>query len=388
MPGCRWTTLDELTNRRAEWRTLASTSGFPSAYNDPSWILAWWHNYGDSHEPWLLVLEGHSGEMRGLVPLALRRSSLARTLTFAGNPWNGLETLLCAPGAEAELVTSLIAMLADRRSEWDVWRIERLPTDSLLAQSLLHGDLELRASAHDLRLQPLLELSTDADTFESRFPGKRRNEFRRRWRKLLDLGAQARLISDTEDAQTTIAEILDMRRAWAATNGQNHTQLDTRFERFMNDAVNHFMPEGVRLWSLELNGKILTAKLNFVEGPREHGYLSGLNNEQLSLLTGQALDRLSPGHALERHVILAMIDERRGEFDYGAGRDSYKYRWGAIDRELTRTVVASPTLRGRLAGTRAATDLRLRDTAAAEAMRRRRGIIPERATRDHPAVTR
>ena len=47
-------------------------------------------------------------------------------------------------------------------------------------------------------------------------------------------------------------------------------------------------------------------------------------------------------------------------------------------------VVASPIARGRLLGARAAFDLRLRNTAAAEALRRRKGVIPERATAEHP----
>jgi CelD/BcsL family acetyltransferase involved in cellulose biosynthesis len=375
MPRSRWITLEELTDRRAEWHELASTSEFPSAFADPAWILAWWRSYGEDHDPWLFALEDREGSLRGLAPLALRRSSFARALIFAGGAWNGLETLLCSPGAEAELSGSLLEALAERRREWDVWRVQRLRMDSALVRTLLDGEGTLRAAAHDVRLQPLIELPADADTFESRFPGKRRNEFRRRWRKLLDLGAQARLITDPAEVQAKVAAILEMRRSWAVANGQSHAHLDARFERFINEVIRDFSPDGVRLWSLELDGKILTAKLNFVEGSREHGYLSGLSDEQLSL---------SPGHALERHVILAMIAEGRREFDFGPGRDTYKYRWGAVDQELARMAVVSPSPRGRLLGTSAAIDLRLRNTAAAEALRRRRGVMSERATAQLP----
>jgi CelD/BcsL family acetyltransferase involved in cellulose biosynthesis len=378
MPGCRWTTLEELADRRQEWRALASAGEFPSAFNDPAWVMAWWRHYGEGQEPWVFVLENAGGELSGLVMLALRRGPLARTLTFAADAWNGVETPLSAPGTEAELVAALLQALADRRRQWDAWRIGRLPTTSALADSLLHGDGELKAAAHDVRLQPFIDLPSDPEIFESRFPGKRRNEFRRRWRKLLDLGAQARLIEDPEEVEQTIAAILAMRRDWGAANGQNLTHLGGRFERFVGDAVNDFGRDGARLWSLELDGRVLTAKLNLIAGSREHGYLSGLSDELLSL---------SPGHALERHVILAMIAEGRREFDLGTGRDAYKYRWGATDRELTRVAVVSPSARGRLLGTPTAIDLRLRDTAAAEALRRRRGVTPERATRDHPAVS-
>jgi CelD/BcsL family acetyltransferase involved in cellulose biosynthesis len=152
--------------------------------------------------------------------------------------------------------------------------------------------------------------------------------------------------------------------------------MDERFERFTADATCALLPERAQLWALELDGRLLTAKLNFVEAWREHGFISAVSDIQMDL---------SPGHALERHAIHAMITDGRGEFDLGPGRDAYKYRWGAVDRELVRALVASPTARGRLAGAPAALDLRLRDSAPAEALRRRRGIVPERATPELPA---
>ncbi len=151
--------------------------------------------------------------------------------------------------------------------------------------------------------------------------------------------------------------------------------MDERFERFTADATCALLPGRARLWALEQDGRLLTAKLNFVEAWREHGFISAVSDVQMDL---------SPGHALERHAIHAMITEGRGEFDLGPGRDEYKYRWGAFDRELVRMLVASPTARGRLAGAPAALDLRLRDSAPAEALRSRRGIVPERATPEHP----
>ncbi len=376
MEGARWLTPQELEERRDEWRNLAAGSEFPTAFVAPAWILAWWQHYGEGHEPWSLALEGPDGSLRGLALLALRRSRLTRTLTFVGARWNSLETLVSAPGCEAELVAALSQALAQRSREWDLWRIGRLPTDSLLARSLLGAEHEIRAAAHDLRLQPYLELPGEAEVFEAQFNSKRRSEFRRRWRRLMELGARPRLVADPDEARGTVAQLLQMRRERALTKHQSHAHLDARFERFLTDAVHDLLPEGARLWTLELDDRILTAKLNLVQGPREHGYLVGLSDEHLSL---------SPGHALERHMIIASIADGRAEFDFGAGRDDYKYRWGAIDREVARIAVASPSPRGRLAGAPVAIDLRLRNTAAAERLRQRRGIATERATAEHPA---
>ena len=299
MPGCRWITIEELTDRRAEWHELAVTSEFPSAFADPAWILAWWRNYGEGHAPWLFVLEDSQGSLRAIAPLALRRSSLARTLTFAGDTWNGLETLLCAPGTEPALSASLLRALAERRQEWDVWRIGRLPVASVLAHTLLDGSGALRAAAHDVRLQPFIELPDDVATFEASFSAKERGAQRRKSRRLAELGAVARLVSDPEETASALHVLLNLRRQRAIPLGQDHEYMDARYERFLAEVVRRMLPEGVRMWTLERDGQTLASHLHFVQGPREHSYMQGNADEHVNLSPGNSLE--APRHPRSNH---------------------------------------------------------------------------------------
>jgi CelD/BcsL family acetyltransferase involved in cellulose biosynthesis len=376
MPGCRWITLSELRERRDEWRALASASEFPTAFADPAWVLAWWQSYGQGHEPWSLALEDGEGSLRGLALLALGKSAFARTLIFAGGSWNGLETLICAPGCEAELSKELLEALSERRRHWDVWRVQRLRTDSALARTLLGGGGKLSAAAHDLRLQPFLELPGDVEAFEASFGSKQRSTQRRKWRKLTELGAAARVVEDPEEIETTLRELLALRRERAIAQGQRHKHMDARYEAFLLAAVHDLLPSGARLWALELDGKMLASRLNLIEGPREHSYLLGLADDH---------SNLSPGNALELQAINEAIRQGRTELELGPGRDVYKYRLGARDRELTRLVASSGSPRGRGVTSVSATDLRLRNSAAAEALRRRKGMAGERAGTGGPA---
>jgi CelD/BcsL family acetyltransferase involved in cellulose biosynthesis len=368
---CRWITLNELEHRHAEWHELAVDSEFPTAFSDPGWVLAWWRTYGEGHEPWCLALEGPDGSLRALALLACRRTPLARTLTFAGGEWNGLEALLCARGVEPRFSALLLEELAARRRDWDVWRIRRLPSESCLARLLLDGHSPLKAGAHDRRFQPFLTLPQDGSAFDSHFGSKQRNTQRRKWRRLLELGAAPRIVSDPPEIEPAVRRLLDLRRGRAMAMGQRHAHMDARFARFLVDAVRELSPDGARLWTLEADGQTLVMRLNLVQGSREHSYLLGLGNDHTAL---------SPGSSLERHAILEAIAEGRTELDLGPGRDEYKYRLGAIDRELTRLIVPSPSARGRILGAIAAIDLALRNTAAAEALRRRLGIASERGT--------
>jgi CelD/BcsL family acetyltransferase involved in cellulose biosynthesis len=284
--------------------------------------------------------------------------------------WNNLNTLLCARGFEPEFCTLLLDALSARNREWDIWRVQRLPASSVLASTLLDGQGVLRAAAHDTRLQPFLALPGDTKAFEASFGSKQRNTQRRKWRRLEKLGAQARLVTDSEEVELVLRTLLDLRRQRAKAMNQRHEHMDARFEHFILTVVRGMAPEGVRLWTLEVGGEALAIRLNLVQGPREHSYLLGL---------GDAHAALSPGSSLERHAILEAITEGRTELDLGPGRDVYKYRLGADDRELKRLVVSSGSARGFCVAGLAATDLRLRNTAAADVVRRLRGLTPQRA---------
>ncbi|HEX8714695.1 MAG TPA: GNAT family N-acetyltransferase, partial [Solirubrobacteraceae bacterium] len=297
--------------------------------------------------------------------------SLARTLIFAGGSWNGLETLVCAPGAEAELCELLFEALRERSGEWDTWRVQRLRSDSALARALLGGGAQLRAAAHDLRLQPYLELPGDVESFEARFGSKQRNTQRRKWRKLTELGAVARVVEEPGEVSSTLAQLLELRRSRAVAMHQRYQHMDATYERFLLDAVRELLPDGARLWRLDLDGELLASRLNLAQGPREHSYLLGLSDGH---------QNLSPGNSLELQAIAAAIRQGRTELELGPGRDEYKYRLGGIDRTVARLVVASPSPRGRLLTGLSATDLRLRDSTLAEALRGRRGIAPERVS--------
>jgi CelD/BcsL family acetyltransferase involved in cellulose biosynthesis len=365
----RWIAFDELESRREEWRALARASEFPTAFADPAWVLAWWRTYGVRHDPWAFALEDSNGALRALAVLALEHSARARTLTFAGESWNGLQTPICAPGVEAELVTLLLDALCERSREWDTWKIQRLRLDSSLAQTLLDGG-RLRAAARDLRLQPYLQLPSDVESYEMSFGSKQRSTQRRKWRKLSELGAQAGTVAEPVAAARTLDQLLALRRSRATAMGQRHEHMDEAYERFLHAAMRELLPDGARLWRLDLDGELLASRLNLVQGPREHSYLLGL---------GEGHANLSPGNALELRAIAEAIEQGREEFELGPGRDEYKYRLGGLDRTVVRLVAASPSLRGRALTSLSAVDLRLRDSTAAEALRRRRGVRSERA---------
>jgi CelD/BcsL family acetyltransferase involved in cellulose biosynthesis len=377
--GSRWATISELAARREEWRELVSRSRYPSAFADPAWVLAWFRHYGSEHEAWPLLLSDAHGNMRGLALLALHRSRLAQTLSFAGARENGMEALVCAPEDEALLAHALAEALLHRRKRWDLWRIERLPCDSDLARLLLSTERQPGVAAHDVRLQPYVELTGSREGFEARFSPATRSKFRRGERRLERADAVTRLVTDRAEARAALNALLELHRRRAAQKGERRPYLDARFESFMGEVLDGLLPLRARLWTLEVGGAVVSARLSFVEGSVEQGFMLGMDHRH---------SNLGPGRELERIGLMHSAAEGLREYDFGPGRDDYKYGWKAVDREMLRALVASPTPRGRLAGKPAAAQLRLRTSAAAGLLRREMGVAEQHATPGAPRIAR
>ena len=367
MPACRWITLAELERRFSEWQALADAAGFPSAYASPGWILAWWQHYGAGSEPWCLAQEDEAGSLCCLALLARGNGPLVRPLRFAGGRWNGMDTLLCAPGLEEQFSAELLRALAARRSEWDLWLIQRLPATAALAGMLLEATATLRVRRPTIRLQPFLELPGTPAEYEARLQSKHHKDQRRKWRRLAELGASPRLVSDPAEIESALQTLLELRRGRSEAQGHRGTQMDARYEQFLLQVVRGMPASSALLWILEIEGQPLAALLNLAAGNRAHGVITAM---------GEAHAKLSPGTMLEHRAIADSIERGHTEFDLGPGRDEYKYRLGAVDRRMLRVRVASPSRRGSIVGALADIDLSLRETAVADMLRTRRGIAP------------
>ena len=137
-----------------------------------------------------------------------------------------------------------------------LWRLGRLPIGSSSATPCSAVEPTLRSAAHDVRLQPYVELPAQIDVFESRFAGKRRTEFRRKWRRLQEAGAEMKLVSDPDEAPqarraTARPASCAAPRRWART--RRRWTRDS--SAFITDRRGDMLPDGVRLWTLEIDGR-------------------------------------------------------------------------------------------------------------------------------------
>jgi CelD/BcsL family acetyltransferase involved in cellulose biosynthesis len=101
-----------------EWRKLAEARG--NAFLTPEWVGAWARHYGEEQTPFVPVLRGGDGALRGLLPLALPRSGHPRVCRIAGANLGDRFHPVCQASDEAEVAAAAGEALAEAPEPWTV----------------------------------------------------------------------------------------------------------------------------------------------------------------------------------------------------------------------------------------------------------------------------
>jgi CelD/BcsL family acetyltransferase involved in cellulose biosynthesis len=126
---------------------------------------------------------------------------------------------------------------------------------------------------------------------------------------------------------TLFSQLLDLhRRRWQARDEPG--MLSGPLEPFHREVVRRFQTNGLlRLYALYLDDAPAAAFYGFATPRRTVFYVGGFDPR---------FERFSPGMLVIAHAIQRALVEGAAEFDFLRGAEAYKYRWGAIDRELYR----------------------------------------------------
>jgi CelD/BcsL family acetyltransferase involved in cellulose biosynthesis len=109
---------------------------------------------------------------------------------------------------------------------------------------------------------------------------------------------------------------------------------------FLEDYARGMAERGqLRVFQLEIAGRVVATRLGFVLGNELYLYYSGYD---------PAWGKFSVMTTLVAEAIKWAIDQQLSVVNLSTGRDRAKLRWGPQEMTFSRIVVPSPTLRGRL----------------------------------------
>jgi len=324
---------------RSEWRELFLRDPAATPFQSPAWLLSWWRYLGEGELLSLAVRE-RSQRLVALVPLYLRVGvSGSRELLPVGVATSDYLDGLFERDSAVAAVRAAFAYLDGIRERWD-----KLELQSLRAESPLLTAPAPQAWSEEITSStpcPVLTLPDSPSALSAQVPARMAHnlDFYRRRAAKLGVVRYTRADADNLDELWQAHVRLHSTR-WQA-RGETGVLTDTRVLQAHEASLPELLSDGtLRLYALCLDRRIIATLHGFLGKPgperRFYHYLAGFD---------PAFDKISPGTLIIAHAMEQAILDGARVFDFLAGQEAYKYRWGAVDTKLQRRLLRPRTSR-------------------------------------------
>jgi CelD/BcsL family acetyltransferase involved in cellulose biosynthesis len=355
------------------WRELAVSRS--NAFITPEWFHAWWkHQDENSSTPLVAVARRPDGELAGVTPLVLDRSSHPRAIRFAGATLGDRFSPAAAPSDEVEVAEATVAALQSQGFGRQMLLFEHADSEAPWCR-ILKGRSDPRGHAvieQQQTVTPYIDLrGLDWDGYLSRRSRNFRKQVRRGDRVLLRDHEMVIRQTDAAKVGTDMAELFrlhDLRR-----DDLGGSSLDAASRRSLLDFAQAACGRGwLRLSTLECGSRQIASLLGWRIGDVYASYQGGFDLEW---------SKHGVGFALEAMTIRSAIEEGAAEYDFLLGTEDWKRRFTDASRPSQTLILIGARNPVRLlvaaeSGLRRAGRGIARRPALAKAVRRMHGVIP------------
>lgn len=333
---------------RSAWAGLLADDPHATVFQDPRYLSTWAATLGADDDVTTLALH-RKGDLAGLVVEAIGADLDDESADGSGDEpatvarlAGGTEvTDYRAPVARPDATKDLATAWAERLVDLDVDRIDLsgIPDDTgwpdLLATALeAAGADDVLRDHHDVA--PVVDVSDGYDAWEEALDGRDRKEMRRKARKLArDLGGMEVVEADADGLEAALDRFFTMNDDASDAKASFFDRPEMR--AWFRALADEFHADGTfRLHELHVADNAVAANVSLVWGSRWGLYNSAFHPR---------LAAFSPGNVLVGELIALAAEEGLATFDLLRGDEDYKYRFGAVDRDVVR-VTARPGTSG------------------------------------------
>ena len=316
----------ELGGLAREWDSLADRTD-ADPFRRPGWIGAWHEAFGGG--PLRIIEARRHGRLVAVLPLERAAGALR-------SPANWHTPVFGAVAESAEAVDALARALLDDRPRRA--SLAFLDSGDPLRDALLEHARRLRYRTLDMTVQrsPYLDLDGGWEAIWRGLPSKRRNNLKRRRRRLEERGT---LTLEVSDGTTGLREQLDeaLRVEALGWKGSRGSAIASRAE---TDAFYR----RVAAWSAE-QGTFRLALLRTGGQLVAFDYALEAHNRHYLLKTGfdPRYREGAPGIVLRAMMIERACALRLGRYEFLGGEDEYKREWTAAAHDRRRVHAFAPS---------------------------------------------
>ncbi len=331
------TSKDEWKTVRQEWDELVENSFRPYPFLESWYLFNWWETLGGGEWPQetstlQIITARESGHLTGIAPLfSSSKPDAQPALRFIGQIEATDYLDFISKPAKLENFLSNMLDFVDGNEQIPIKRLELAniqggsPTIDLLKNHSLpkERNFEMRV----LQSSPGIHLPSTWEEYLTMLSRKQRHEVRRKERNVeRDFETQLVFADDPAAISEEMSRFIELMR-----NEETKAEfLTPQMEKYLIGLAKEAHKAGrLNLASLMLDGTQAATYLNFIKNNKLWVYNSGWNPNYA---------KASPGWVLLAKMIQWAIDHGLDEVDLLRGDEDYKYRFGAIDRQVVQIV--------------------------------------------------
>ena len=330
--------LPELINLEKEWNDLLNISASHVPFLRHEYITAWWQGLGGGEwahgELYVITARADEGGLIGIAPLFLTDNLDGEpALMLLGSI--EISDYLDVIGRPEDLPAFLEALLEHLASEQapafqllDLYNVlENSPTiPAFQAAAQKHG---WAYTQQPLQHCPYIPLPGDWEKYICGIDKKQRHEIRRKMRRAEEYYQPVSWHITPEDA--SLDQDIDAFLDLMACDPKKASFLTPAMRTQLHGIAQAAHQAGwLQLAFIEVNGEKAAGYLNFDYMNHIWIYNSGMDFR---------FRELSLGWVLLGHLLEWANEQKRQSFDFMRGDEQYKYRFGAVDRQLMRLML-------------------------------------------------
>jgi CelD/BcsL family acetyltransferase involved in cellulose biosynthesis len=309
------------------WGDLVAADPEGTFFHTPAYLKLWWEEFG-SGTPLLAFVVDAEGRLIAACAFEVVEGTLRFMGGFDVTDYMGPVSV---PGLEEVAANELMKALAFE-VRWERADLRGLPMDGRWLATLEDAAVArgFGAERGSDGVAPLIELPSTFQAYLEGLPAKLRHEIRRKERRLVEEAGPYRVtLSTPETLEADLDRFIELHQSSPGPKGKfMHAEMEIFFRRLTESFLesNH-----LNLAFVEVEGGKAAGAIAFAFGNTFSLYNSAFDRE---------FSRLSPGMVLVSDLIRRSIDLRRRRFDMLKGDLEYKYRFGAVPREIGALVLS------------------------------------------------
>jgi len=337
--------LDDLKTLLPAWEGLLSESPGATIFSTWEWLAPWWHVFGKGQKLHVLALLDGSSQLVGLAPLALTTQPVLPGLRFRvlrlmgdGSEDSDNLDLPVRPGYEKQFTAALLDHLTTA-IRWDFCGLNTLPSHSLVGNALMR-ELDDRRWTCFTNARPwsFVEMPNSWEQYLQQLTSKERGKIGLRTRRLEKRYDVCYLKGTESTLDSALDTLFRLHRDRWGVRGESGSFKSQKRRQFYEEVSLMLLKRGwLEFWLLEVDKKRVAAQFGLRYSTTVFSLQEGFD---------PAFSADSVGFVLRAHVLKELIGRGVRRYDFLAGQDSSKARWGTQVGNYVDLHFARPLTKG------------------------------------------